>query len=59
MRSSASAGGSGRRVRFKFTRSIARKLRRLTRGTALEIRVTATNSRGTCRTEKKQLRLRR
>jgi len=57
--SSDSAGGSGRRVRFRFKRGVARKLRRLTRGTALELRVTATDSRGTRRSEKKKLRLRR
>ena len=57
--SSDAAGGSGRRVRFRFSRRTARKLRRLTRGTAIELRVTATDSRGTKRTEKKKLRLRR
>jgi hypothetical protein len=57
--SSDTAGGSGRRIRFRFKRRIARKLRRLTRGTAIEVRVTATDSRGTRRTEKKKLRLRR
>jgi len=46
-------------VRFRFKRGVARKLRRLTRGTALELRVTATDSRGTRRSEKKKLRLRR
>ncbi|HYH69133.1 MAG TPA: M36 family metallopeptidase, partial [Urbifossiella sp.] len=53
------AGGSGRRIRFRFRRSVGRKLRRLTRGTVLEVRVTATDSTGTRRTEKKKLRLRR
>ena len=46
-------------MRFRFSRRTARKLRRLTRGTAIEVRVTATDSRGTKRTEKKKLRLRR
>ena len=53
------AGGSGRRIRFRFRRSVGRKLRRLTRGTVVEVRVTATDSTGTRRTEKKKLRLRR
>jgi len=59
VRASDSAGGSGRRIRFRFSRRVARKLRRLTRGTAIEVRVTASDSRGTRRTEKKKLRLRR
>lgn len=57
--STDTAGGSGRKIRFRFKRSVARKLRRLTRGTTIEVRVTATDSRGTKRTEKKKLRLRR
>lgn len=57
--SNDSAGGSGRRIRFKFKRSVAQKMRRLTRGTAIEVRVTASDSRGTRRTEKKTLRLKR
>ena len=59
VRLSDAAGGSGRRVRFKFTRSVARKLRRLTRGTALELRVSAVDSRGARRSEKKKLTLKR
>ncbi len=53
------AGGSGRRIRFRFKRRVAGKMRRLNRGTVVEVRVTATDSRGTRRTEKKKLRLRR
>jgi hypothetical protein len=59
VRSSDAADGSGRRIRFRFSRRTARKLRRLTRGTAIEVRVTATDPSGTHRTEKKKLRLRR
>ncbi len=59
VRSSDARGGSGRRVRFRFSRRTAQKLRRLTRGTVIEVRVTAADSRGTRRTEKKKLRLRR
>jgi hypothetical protein len=58
-RSRDAAGGSGRRIRFRFSRRRAAKLRRLTRDAAVEMRVTATNSSGTRRVENKRLRLRR
>jgi hypothetical protein len=59
VRSGDRAGGSGRGIRFRFSHRAATKLRRLTRGTAIEVRVTASDSGGTHRTEKKKLRLRR
>ena len=58
-RGAVSTGGASRKVRFKFKRSVARRLRRLTRGTALEVRVGAVDPRGTGRTEKKKLTLKR
>ncbi len=59
VRASDAAGGSGRSIRFRFSRRTAAKLRRLTRGTAVEVRVTATDTSGTRRVEKKKLRLKR
>jgi Trypsin len=59
VRSSDAAGGRGRTIRFRFRRSTAAKLRRLTRGTVIEVRVTAVDPRGTRRVEKKKLRLKR
>jgi hypothetical protein len=59
VRASDTAGGSGRRIRFGFSRRTRAKLRRLTRGTAIEVRVTAADASGTRRVEKKKLRLRR
>jgi len=58
-RGAVSTGGASRKVRFKFKRSVARRLRRLTRGTALEVRVGAVDPRGTGRAEKKKLTLKR
>ena len=59
VRASDAAGGSGRAIRFRFSRRTAAKLRRLTRGTVVEVRVTATDTSGTRRVEKKKLRLTR
>ena len=59
VRASDAAGGSGRAIRFRFSRRTAAKLRRLTRGTAIEVRVTAADASGSRRVEKKKLRLTR
>lgn len=57
-RGSASAFHTAK-VRFKFKRRVARKLRRLKRGATFEIKITAVDDEGLRKTETKKIRLKR